>query len=199
MSELLPDEELPLRLDAAEQELAAGQHRWFAIATLVATLATGFTLLLPWTFSRRLGLSVWELGIEDQPSLVFTWLAGLVTSILALLLRAGPKAQAATAITGVVAVVYVAGGWQANTVEALSDTWPGPGPAFAVGFGLSWLLSATAQLIADRPHPTTQPTPEALRSATTRLRTSRPAAAAPSAADTAANTGPGQRQRAPRT
>ena len=173
MSDLLPDEELPRRLDAAELDLATSQHRWFAIATLLAALASGITLLLPWTFSRRLGLSVWELGIEAQPSLVFLWLAGLITSSLALILRVGPKAQAVTSITAVVALIYSAGGWQANTQESLSDTWPGPGPAFAIVLGLSWLLAATAQLIADRPQPSS-PTPEALQSAIARLRGNRP-------------------------
>lgn len=60
--ELPPDEELTRRLDLAEQNLATRQHRWFARATLLAALATGITLLLPWTFSRRLGESVWQLG-----------------------------------------------------------------------------------------------------------------------------------------
>jgi hypothetical protein len=170
MSEPLPDEELPRLLDAAEQELATRQHRWFATATLLAALATGVTLLLPWTFSRRLGLSVWELGIETQPSLRFIWPAGLITSALALSLRPGPKAQAATAITAIVALIYAATGWQANSVEPLSDTWPGPGPAFAVVFGLGWLLSASAQLIATRPR-SSEPNPEALQTAITRLRT----------------------------
>jgi MFS superfamily sulfate permease-like transporter len=138
----------------------------------LAALATGMTLLLPWTFSRRLGQSVWQLGIETQPSLLLTWLAGLITSILALLLRPGQAAQACTAITGVIALVFIAGSWQANALDALSDAWPGPGPAFAVVTGLSWLLCLSAQLIADRPHPTT-PAPEALQTAITRLRRTR--------------------------
>ena len=65
-----PEEELARRLEVAERELGVRQHRWFARATLLAALATGITLLLPWTFSRRLGQSVWQLGIETQPSLL---------------------------------------------------------------------------------------------------------------------------------
>jgi len=170
--ELPPDEELSRRLDLAEQNLATRQHRWFARATVLAGLATGITLLLPWTFSRRLGESVWQLGFETQPSLLLTWLAGLIASIVALAVRPGHVAQACTAITGVIALIYVAGGWQANALEALSDSWPGPGPAFAIVTGLSWLLCVSAQLVADRPHPS-HPTEESLRTATTRLRHSR--------------------------
>ncbi|MEU0096862.1 hypothetical protein [Kribbella sp. NPDC006257] len=169
---LAPEEVLGRRLELAERELGVGQHRWFARATLLAALATGITLLLPWTFSRRLGESVWQLGIETQPSLVLTWVAGLITSILALALRPGSVAQACTAITGVITLVFIAGSWQANALDALSDAWPGPGPSFAVVTGLSWLLCLSAQLIADRPHPTT-PTPESLHSAITHLRHTR--------------------------
>jgi hypothetical protein len=156
----------------AEQTLATRHHRWFARATVLAALASGVTLLLPWTFSRRLGESVWQLGLETQPSLLLTWLAGLITSIVALTLRPGPVAQTCTAITGVIALIYIAGGWQANTLDALSDSWPGPGPAFAIVAGLCWLLCVSAQLVADRPHPS-HPTDEALRTATTRLRHTR--------------------------
>jgi Co/Zn/Cd efflux system component len=156
----------------AEQTLATRHHRWFARATVLAALASGVTLLLPWTFSRRLGESVWQLGLETQPSLLLTWLAGLITSIVALTLRPGPVAQTCTAITGVIALIYIAGGWQANTLDALSDSWPGPGPAFAIVTGLCWLLCVSAQLVADRPHPS-NPTDEALRTATTRLRHTR--------------------------
>jgi hypothetical protein len=170
--ELLPDEELPRRLDAAEEVLATSQHRWFARATVLATLATGFTLLLPWTFSRRLGLSVWQLGIEVQPSLALTWLAGLITSIVALSLPAGLKAQAASAATGVLALLFVAGGWQAKDLQSISDTWAGPGPAFAIVTGLIWLLCATAQLLADRTRPAT-PDDKAVADAIARLRTNR--------------------------
>jgi len=170
--ELLPDEELPRRLDAAEQVLATSEHRWFARATLLTALATGLTLLLPWTFSRRLGLSVWQLGLEVQPSLALTWLAGLTTSIVALSLPAGPKAQAASAATGVLALLFIAGGWQAKELDSISDTWAGPGPAVAVVTGLIWILCATAQLLADRPRPTT-PDDQAVADAITRLRTNR--------------------------
>jgi len=170
--ELAPEEELDRRLEVAERELELKQHRWFARASLLAALATGVTLLLPWTFSRRLGQSVWQLGIEAQPSLLLTWLAGLITSILALILRPGQAAQACTAITGVIALIFIAGSWQANSLDALSDAWPGPGPSFAVVTGLIWTLTLTAQLIADRPHPTT-PTPASLQAAITHLRQTR--------------------------
>jgi hypothetical protein len=169
---LAPEEEVERRLELAERELGVRQHRWFARVTLLAALATGITLLLPWTFSRRLGESVWQLGFETQPSLLLTWLAGLITSIVALTVRPGHVAQACTAITGVIALIYVAGGWQANALDALSDSWPGPGPAFAIVTGLSWLLCVSAQLVADRPHPS-HPTEESLQTATNRLRRTR--------------------------
>lgn len=171
-SEQLPDEELPRQLDAAEEELARGLHRWFARATLVAGLAAGIALLLPWTFSRRLGLSVWQLGIEDHPVLGLTWLAGLVASVVALVVRSGHYPQIATMITGIVAVVCVAGSWQANTLDSASDSWQGPGPAFAVVSGVIWLLCAAAQLIADRSR-TSTPTDQQLQDAISRLRRTR--------------------------
>lgn len=171
-SELPPEEELAQQLDLAEQSLGTRQHRWFARATLLAALATGITLLLPWTFSRRLGESVWQLGLEVQPSLLLTWLAGLIASILALTLRPGHAAQACTAITGVVALIYVAGSWQANALDALSDAWPGPGPGFAIVGGLGWILCVSAQLIADRPHPSS-PSEESLQAAIAHLRHTR--------------------------
>ena len=85
----LPDEALPHLVDQAERRLSIGQHRWFALATLLATLPAGVALLLPWTFSRRLGQSVWQLGIETQPTLALAWLAGLLAAVLALALRPG--------------------------------------------------------------------------------------------------------------
>ena len=169
MSELPPDEELPRKLDAIEETLATNEHRWFARATLLAALATGITLLLPWTFSRRLGLSVWELGIETQPSLALTWLAGLLSSIAALVLR-DTKARAASSVTGVIAILFIAGAWQANSQAALTDTWPGPGPAVAMVTGLVWLLAAASHLLATTRSHATTPTPEALEAATSHLR-----------------------------
>ncbi|GAB3816809.1 hypothetical protein [Kribbella italica] len=168
----LPDEVLPDKLAAAEKRLGVVQHRWFAVATLLATLPAGVALLLPWAFSRRLGQSVWQLGIETQPTLALAWLAGLLAAVLALALRPGQLAQAATAVSGVVALIYAAGGWQANTASALSDTWPGPGPAVALVTGLIWVLCASAQLIADHPHPV-EPDAEALATAVRRLRQNR--------------------------
>ena len=167
-----PDEVLPERLDAADAELATAEHRWFARATLLAALAAGITLLLPWTFSRRLGLSVWQLGVETEPTLALTWLAGLVTSLIPLLLKPGYKTQAATAITAVVAVIYLAGAWQAVTVESQSDTWPGPGPAFAIITAITWLLTTAAGLITHHTHSRT-PTPTDLAQTIVRLRTTR--------------------------
>jgi hypothetical protein len=188
MSDLLPDEELPRRLDAAEQALAISQHRWFGRVTLLTSLAAGVTLLLPWTFSRRLGLSVWQLGLETQPSVALTWLAGLITSILALALHprsqpasssdepsratAGIYSQTAAAVTGLIAMLFIAGAWQARDLGSLSDSWPGPGPALAAITGFTWLLAATAQLIASRVHQT-RPTDVALQEAVTRLRNAR--------------------------
>jgi len=188
MSDLLPDEEVPRRLDGAEYALACAQHRWFGRVTLLTSLAAGITLLLPWTFSRRLGLSVWQLGLETQPSVALTWLAGLVTSILALALpprhrpastadeptgtTANIYSQAAAAFTAVIAVLFIGGAWQARDLGSLSDTWAGPGPALAAITGFTWILAAGAQLIASRSHHN-RPTTEALQEAVTRLRNAR--------------------------
>ncbi|MGC4937591.1 hypothetical protein [Kribbella sp. DT2] len=168
----LPDEVLPEKLAQEEKRLGVVQHRWFALATLLATLPAGIALLLPWAFSRRLGESVWQLGIETQPALALAWLGGLLAAVLALALRGGQLAQLATGVSGVVALIYAAGGWQANTASALSDTWPGPGPAVALVTGLIWLLCASAQFIADRPH-TAEPNAEELADAVRRLRQNR--------------------------
>src|SRR5690242_16114695 len=105
----LPDEELPHRLAAAEHALAVHEHRWFARAGLLAALATGLTLLLPWTYSRRLGLSVWQLGIETQPQLALTWLVGLATTATLLILKPGHKAQATAGITAVITLLLLTG------------------------------------------------------------------------------------------
>ncbi|TCM51588.1 hypothetical protein [Kribbella sp. VKM Ac-2568] len=199
MSDLLPDEELPRQLDAAEQALAISQHRWFGRVTLLTALAAGVTLLLPWTFSRRLGLSVWQLGLETQPSVAFTWLAGLLTSILALALHprrqpasssddparatassrddqtrttASIYSQTAAAVTALIAMLFIAGAWQTRDLGSLSDSWAGPGPALAAITGFTWLLAASAQLVASRVHQT-RPTDEALQEAVTRLRNTR--------------------------
>jgi hypothetical protein len=152
-----PDEELPRRLDAAEAELTRSEHRWFARATLLAAVATAVTLLLPWTYTRRYGLSVWQLGLETQPTLALTCLAGLITSAVALALKPGARAQAATGITAIVSIVCLAGAWQATTLDTLTDTWPGPGPAFAIATSILWLLTTTAQLVAQHNN---QPTPD---------------------------------------
>jgi hypothetical protein len=168
-----PDEQLPPKLDALERELGVRQHRWFALAMVLAAVATGVTLLLPWTFSRRLGLSVWQLGLETQPTLALTWAAGLIATILTLALPAGPKAQAAAAITGVIALIYLAGCWQARDLTSLSDTWPGPGPAFALTTAAIWLLTTSAHLLATRLHHP-PPSDEALTTAQSRLRHNRP-------------------------
>jgi hypothetical protein len=173
MTELPPDEQLPPKLDALEQELAGQQHRWFALAMLLAAIATGLTLLLPWTFSRRLGLSVWQLGIETQPTLALTWAAGLIATILALALPPGPKSQAATTITAVITLIYLAGCWQTRDLP-LTDTWPGPGPTLALTTALIRLLTTTAHLLATRTHHP-PPTDEALATAQSRLHHTRPA------------------------
>ncbi|NEA34495.1 hypothetical protein [Streptomyces sp. SID13031] len=169
MTDLPPDEQLPLQLDGLERELGIRQHRWFALAMLLTALAAGITLLLPWTYSRRLGLSVWQLGIETQPTLALTWAAGLIATVLTLILPIGPKSQAAAAITAVIALIYLTGCWQARDLSPLTDTWPGPGPTFALTTALLWLLTTTAHLLATRPHHP-PPTPEALTAAQTHLR-----------------------------
>lgn len=168
-----PDEELPRRLDAAEAELARSEHRWFARATLLAALATGFTLLLPWTYTRRYGLSVWQLGLETQPTLAFSCLAGILTSIVALALKPGAGAQAAAGVTAIIAIVCLAVAWQATTVDTLTDSWAGPGPAFAVATSVLWLLATTAQLVAQHNNQTPGDDPADLSRAVARLRRTR--------------------------
>jgi hypothetical protein len=148
-----PDEELPVRLAAAEHMLAVNEHRWFARAGLLAALATGVTLLLPWTYSRRLGQSVWQLGLETQPQLAITWLVGLATTATLLFLKPGPKAQAVAGITAVIAVLFLTGAYQAGQLEALGDTWPGPGPAVALATTACWLLTTAAHLVAHNNNP----------------------------------------------
>jgi hypothetical protein len=174
MTSLPPDEELPRRLDALEESLNTNEHKWFGRATLLAAVASGVALLLPWTFSRRSGLSVWQLGLESQPSLAFAWLAGLLTTITALVLRPGPKSHATAAITAVLALLYTAAAWQAKTLSTLTDSWPGPGPAVAIITGLTWLLTAAAHLLATTHTQPPPPSPEALTAATTRLRHRQP-------------------------
>lgn len=148
-----PDEALPRRLDAAEAALARSEHRWFARATLLAALATGLTLLLPWTYSRRYGLSVWQLGIETQPALAFTCLGGIVTTVVALLLKPGGGAQAAAGVTAIIAIACLAIAWQATNVATLTDTWTGPGPSFTIATAVLWLLAAVVQLVAQHNNP----------------------------------------------
>jgi hypothetical protein len=169
MTDLPPDEQLPPKLDALERELAGRQHRWFALAMLLASVASALTLLLPWTFSRRLGLSVWQLGIETQPTLALTCAAGLITTILTLALPPGPKSQAAAAITAVITLIYLIGCWQTRDLTPPTDTWPGPGPSLALTTATLWLLATTAHLLATHLHPTPA-TPEALTTAHGRLR-----------------------------
>jgi hypothetical protein len=167
---VLPDEELPGRLDAAEGDLATAEHRWFARATLFAALATGVALLLPWTYSRRLGLSVWQLGIETEPTLAFTWLAGLATTVIGLLLKPGPKAQATAAVTTIITLLLLAATWQASNPATPTDTWTAPGPAVALATSLTWLLTTLPQFFTPRSHPAT---PSALARTVTRLRRTR--------------------------
>ncbi|TWD79826.1 hypothetical protein FB561_0892 [Kribbella amoyensis] len=168
----LPDEVLPEKLDAAERLLARAEHRWFALAVVLAALASGAALLLPWAFSRRLGQSVWQLGVEVSPELSLAWVAGLVTAVIALWVRPGIWARTAASISGVVALVYAAGGWQARDLGPSSDSWAGPGPAIAVVAGVCWILAATALLVADRPRSRADD-PDALTDAVTRLRANR--------------------------
>jgi hypothetical protein len=168
----LPDEILPRRLEQEQRRQTVAQHRWFGRATLLAVLAAGVALLLPWVFSRRLGQSVWQLGIETQPTLAFTWLAGLVVTVLARVLRPGQLAQVAAGVSGVIALIYAAGGWQANAASPVSGVWPGPGPAVALVTGVIWLLCAGAQLVADQPDPL-EPDEASLDHAVRRLRRNR--------------------------
>jgi hypothetical protein len=172
-----PDEELPRRLDAAEAELARSEYRWFARATLLAALATGITVLLPWTYTRRYGLSVWQLGLETQPTLAFTCLAGIITSAVALALKPGARAQAATGVTAVIAIVCLAIAWQATTADTLIDsltgTWSGPGPAFTIAASILWLLAAIVQLVAQHNNQVAPDDPADISRAVTRLRRTR--------------------------
>ncbi len=172
-----PDEELPRRLDEAETELARSEHGWFARATLLAALTTGVTVLLPWTYTRRYGLSVWQLGLETQPALAFTCLVGIITSAVALALKPGARTRAATGVTAVIAIVCLAIAWQASTADTLTDTltgtWPGPGPAFTIAASVLWLLAATLQLVAQHNNQVAPDDPADISRAVTRLRRTR--------------------------
>ncbi|GAB2634034.1 hypothetical protein [Kribbella swartbergensis] len=167
-----PDEELPRLLDAAEAALERSEHRWFARATLLAALATGVSLLLPWTYTRRYGLSVWQLGIETQPTLALTCLTGLATSVIALVLKPGAMAKAAAAVTAISSIGCVATAWQASRPETLTDGWPGPGPAFTITMAVIWLLTAAAGLVAVH-HKPARFDPDDVSRAITRLRRTR--------------------------
>ncbi|WP_433162883.1 hypothetical protein [Kribbella sp. CA-247076] len=167
-----PDEELPRRLDAAEAALARSEHRWFGRVTLLAALATGLTLLLPWTYTRRYGLSVWQLGIETQPTLALTCLAGIAATVVALTLKPGTGAQVAAGVTAVVALCCLVLGWRVTNLETLDDTWAGPGPTFTIATSVVWLLAAAAQLVAQNNKPA-EPDQAAVARAITRLRRTR--------------------------
>ncbi len=168
-----PDEELPRRLDDAEAELARSEHRWFARATLLAALATGVTLLLPWTYTRRYGLSVWQLGLEIQPTLALACLAGVISSKVALALKPGAGAQAATGVTAIIATACLAVAWQATTVDTLTDTWPGPGPAFTIATSILWLLATAVQLVAQNNNQAASDDPADISRAVAQLRRTR--------------------------
>ncbi|TDD30795.1 hypothetical protein E1218_00325 [Kribbella turkmenica] len=167
-----PDEVLPRRLDAAEAELARSEHRWFARITLLTALATGFTLLLPWTYTRRYGLSVWQLGVETHPALAFTWLAGIVTTVATLALEPVARARVTAGVTAVIAGSCLAVAWQATNLDPVEDTWPGPGPSFAIATSVLWLLAAVAQLVAQNNNPAA-PDEAAVVRAIARLRRTR--------------------------
>lgn len=172
-----PDEEVPRLLARAERELATGPAKWLSWATIVMAVAAGWTLLLPWSFGRRIGLTVWRLGFAEHPLLCVVWAAGTAAAVGAAVLQrsAGPKRNAvlAAAGSGAAALMFTGWAWGSDTTGPAAESWTGPGPAVAGITGLLWLLAALGQILASR-----QPGPPLftnyeIREATGRLRRTR--------------------------
>ena len=169
----LPDEDLPRQITAAEQAIDSSLRRWLERAAAVAGLAAGWSLLLPWTYSRRLGLQVWQLGFEEHPQLGAAWVVGFAAAVVALVLRDRPAAVVATSVAGSAAVVFSGLAWQQIGLEATSESWSGPGPSVAITAGLLWILSCTARLLTERLRTPTSWQEYEIRDAISRLRRSR--------------------------
>lgn len=171
--ELLPDEIVPREIDAAERALDRDRRGWIDRATAATALVAGWSLLLPWDYSRRLGLQVWRLGVEEHPAIGLVWVVGAAATVAALLVRRRWHGLVAISVAAAAALVFSAAAWQQTGLAPSSDTWPGPGPSVALTTGLLWLLSCTARLLAERHRPPTSWTDQELHDAVNRLRRTR--------------------------
>jgi hypothetical protein len=166
-----PDEVVPQLLTAAELELADRPRRWLSRATVVTAAAAGWTLLLPWSYGRRIGLTVWQLGFEQHPVLGVVWALGTAAAITAVVLA--EHRVLAAAGTAVAALVFTGWAWAGDDPELAAETWTGPGPALAGIAGLLWLLAALGQVVSSRRPEPALFTDYAIRDATGRLRHTR--------------------------
>jgi len=168
-----PDEEVPRLIAAAQRGLDDRARRWLSRATVAVAVAAGWTLLLPWSFGDRLGLTVWRLGFEEHPALCGVWGLGTAATVAALLLPDRRRAAAATATTALAALVFTGWAWSSDGVELTGQSWTGPGPALAGITGLLWFLAALGQLVTSRTPEAQLFTEYAIRDATGRLRRTR--------------------------
>ncbi|MFC0626941.1 hypothetical protein [Kribbella deserti] len=166
----LPDQDVPAQIAAAGKRLDRAYREGLDRLVVGITLVAGWTLLLPWTYSRRLGLQVWRLGIEQHPVLGIAWLLGFAAAITAWRLR---HALIPLGVSASTALIFTGWAWQDNGLPSGSDTWPGPGPSAALTLGLIWILACVVRLLAERRRPAPPPDPKALEQARTRLRRTR--------------------------
>lgn len=166
----LPDQDVPEQIAETGQRLDHADRRRLDWILVGITLVAAWTLLLPWTYSRRLGLQVWRLGIEQYPVLGIAWLIGFAAAIATWHLsnRWVPLGVSASS-----ALVFTGWAWQENGLPAGIDSWTGPGPSAALTVGLLWILACAARLLAERPRPDRPPEPAELDHARTRLRHTR--------------------------
>jgi hypothetical protein len=155
-------------------------------ATIVTVTAAGWTLLLPWSYGRRIGLTVWRLGYSEHPLLCAVWAAGMAAAIAAVVLQrtVDPTRNAMFAAAGSAgfALVFTGWSWGSENPDLSAEAWAGPGPALAGITGLLWLLASLGQIVTSRRAEPPLFTDYALREATTRLRRTRnhrPAATPP--------------------
>jgi hypothetical protein len=175
MSQEPIDEVVPREIAEAERALDNHPRRWLDRAVAAIGLSAGWTLLLPWDYSRRLGLQVWRLGVEEHPMLGLLWAVGFAAAGVALVVRSRsrPAGIIAISISGAAAALFTGFAWQQTGLPASSETWPGPGPSVALTTGLLWLLACAVRLLAERVHPAAEWHEDDLRNAVDRLRRTR--------------------------
>lgn len=166
----LPDQDVPEQITDMGRHLDHADRRRLDWILIGITLVAAWTLLLPWTYSRRLGLQVWRLGIEQYPILGIAWLIGLAAAIATWYLR---NRWVSLGVAATSALVFTSFAWQENGLPGGVDSWTGPGPSAALTVGLLWILACAARLLAERHRPDRQPEPAELQQAATRLRRTR--------------------------